>query len=81
MTIHRHLQLTFGPETVTAPIIYTMVKQHQVIPNIRRANIEQHVGWMVLDLEGEASDLDAATEYLKGLGIEVSAAEGDIVAG
>ena len=58
-----------------------MGKNYQVIPNIRRANIEQHVGWMVLDLEGEPADLDAATAYLKGLGIEVSSAEGDIVAG
>ena len=78
---HRHLQLTFGPDTTTEPIIYMMVKHHQVIPNIRRANIDQHVGWMVLDLEGETADLDGATQYLKSLGIEVSSAEGDIVAG
>jgi len=78
---HRHLQLTFGPDTTTEPIVYMMVKHHQVVPNIRRANIDQHVGWMVLDLEGEVADLDAATDYLKSLGIEVSSAEGDIVAG
>jgi hypothetical protein len=36
---------------------------------------------MIVEFKGEAVDLDAAQAYLEGLGVEVSRAEGDIVAG
>jgi hypothetical protein len=36
---------------------------------------------MIVEFKGEAVDLDAAISYLEGLGVEVSRAEGDILAG
>ena len=51
------------------------------IPSIRRASIENHFGWMIIELSGEPADLDSAIAYLEGLGVEVDLAEGDIVAG
>jgi hypothetical protein len=36
---------------------------------------------MVLDLAGEQAQLDAALEYMIGLGVDVSDPDGDIVAG
>jgi hypothetical protein len=36
---------------------------------------------MIVEFKGETADLDAAQVYLEGLGVEVSRAEGDIVAG
>jgi hypothetical protein len=36
---------------------------------------------MVLELAGEQSQLDAAIEYMTGLGVDVSDPDGDIVAG
>jgi NIL domain len=52
-----------------------------VIPSIRRASIENHFGWMIVEIKGEQADLDAAIKYLESLGVEVVSAEGDIVAG
>jgi hypothetical protein len=60
---------------------YHVVKDFNVIPSIRRAAIENHFGWMIVEFKGETADLDAAQAYLEGLGVEVSRAEGDIVAG
>lgn len=81
MSRSRHLQLTFPEGIVTTPVIYDIVKRFDVVPNIRRANIANHVGWMVLELSGEEDAMDSAVEYLTAAGIGVATAEGDIVAG
>ena len=77
----RHLRLTFPEAQVAEPLIYHVVKDFNVVPSIRRAAIENHFGWMIVEFSGETADLDAAQAYLEGLGVEVSRAEGDIVAG
>ena len=77
----RHLRLTFPESQVAEPVIYHVVKDFNVVPSIRRAAIENHFGWMIVEFSGETADLDAAQAYLEGLGVEVSRAEGDIVAG
>jgi ABC-type methionine transport system ATPase subunit len=80
MTV-RHLQLTFPENQVTEPVIYQIVKQFDVVPSIRRANISNHVGWMVIEVSGSTDALESAIAYLEGLGIQVADASGDIVAG
>jgi len=77
----RHLRLTFPQTQVTEPVIYHLATDHNVVPNIRRANIENHFGWMVVELTGSAEALTEAQQYLEGLGIDVANAEGDVVAG
>ena len=77
----RHLRLTFPENQVTEPVIYHLATDHNVVPNIRRANIENHFGWMVVELTGPAGSLAEAEHYLQSLGIEVANAEGDVVAG
>lgn len=77
----RHIQLTFPEGVVTTPVIYEIVKRFDVVPNIRRANIANHVGWMVLDIGGDEAAVHEAIEYLASVGVDVSDADGDILAG
>ena len=77
----RHLQLTFPEQRVTEPVIYNLIKRYDVVPSIRRANITNHQGWLVIELVGDDASLDAAIEYARSLGVEVSDAAGDVVAG
>ena len=76
-----HVRLTFPPGPATEPVIYEIVKQFNVVPNIRRASIQEHTGWMVLELAGEQEQLDAAISYMTGLGVDVSDPDGDVIAG
>ena len=76
-----HLRLTFPEDQVTEPVIYHIVKDYDVVPNIRRAAIENHFGWLIIELDGAPSNIDAAKAYLTAQGIKVDSAEGDIVAG
>ncbi len=66
---------------VERPIIYEMIKQFDVVPSIRRANVEAHSAWVILELSGSAQARDAAVAFLLGLGCTVNNMEGDVVAG
>jgi hypothetical protein len=75
------LFVSFPEELVEKPMIYELVKRFDVIPNLRRANVEAHSGWMILELSGAPSSRDSAIAYLEGLGCAVNRMEGDVVAG
>jgi L-aspartate semialdehyde sulfurtransferase ferredoxin len=75
------LFVSFPEELVDRPMIYEMVKQFDVVPNIRRANVEAHSGWVILELTGVDDQLDAAITYLEGVGCTVNRMEGDVLEG
>ena len=75
------LFVSFPEELVERPMIYEMVKRFDVVPNIRRANVEAHSGWVILELGGPPDARDAAIAYLEGLGCIVDRMGGDVVAG
>jgi len=76
-----HLRLTFPETQVREPVFYHLATRFNVVPNIRRAAIENHFGWMVITLDGDAADIAAAKDYLLDLGVTLDTAEGDIVEG
>ena len=75
------LFVSFPESLVDRPLIYELVKQFDVVPNIRRANVEAHSGWIILELGGEPAKIDAAVEYLNGLGCTVNPMQGDVLEG
>ena len=79
--VHIRLFVSFPEELVERPMIYELVKRFDVIPNIRRANVESHSGWVILELSGAHDARDHAIAYLEGLGCTVNRMEGDVVAG
>jgi len=83
VTDHAPIRLfvSFPEELVERPMIYEIVKRFDVVPNIRRANVESHSGWVILELSGAPDARDRAVAYLEGLGCAVNRMEGDIVAG
>ena len=71
------------PETlVDRPMIYEIIKQFDVVPNIRRAERRRPLR---MDhpraRRARTSTCDAAIAYLEGLGCTVNRMEGDVVAG
>ena len=59
MSEHVRLFVSFPEELVDRPMIYEVVKRFDVVPNIRRANVEPHSGWVILELTGAQEQLDA----------------------
>ncbi len=67
----QRLELTFPEKLIKKPIIYQLVKKYEVIPNIRRANVDEDFGWMVLELSGDDVKLEQAYKHLQDLGVKV----------
>jgi len=81
MSDAQRLFVSFPEELVDRPMIYEIVKRFDVVPNIRRANVEAHSGWVILELGGEPAARAEAVAYLERLGCIVDGMEGDVVAG
>jgi hypothetical protein len=81
VTAPLRLFVSFPETLVDRPMLYEIVKRYDVVPNLRRANVEAHSGWIILELSGEDAARDDAVEYLEGLGCTVNRMEGDVVAG
>lgn len=77
MTSER-VKLTFPEDLIKEPIIARLVREHDVTPNIRRANVEEHVGWIVCELTGEADAVSRAIDWLREAGVQVDRLE-DVV--
>ena len=74
------VQLNYPLERVKEPVLYHLVMDYNLIPNIRRANIDVHTGgFIVLELSGEKPDLDRGVKFLEGCGITVTPAEGGLI--
>jgi hypothetical protein len=48
-----------------------MVRRFDVMPNIRRADVSDDVGWIVCELDGEAPAVEAAISWLLESGVAV----------
>ncbi|MGH9031195.1 MAG: NIL domain-containing protein [Acidimicrobiia bacterium] len=73
------LFVSFPEQLVDRPLIYEVIKEFDVVPNIRRANVEDHSGWIILEMIGDNSQLDASTAYLEEVGCTVNRMEGDVL--
>ncbi|GAH87678.1 unnamed protein product [marine sediment metagenome] len=77
----RQVMFTFPPELIREPIIYTLSHQFKVVTNIRRADVSENKGWVVLELEGEDSEIEQGIAWVTSKGIRVDPVVGDIVEG
>ncbi len=75
----KKVHLVFPQKLIKEPVIYTMAREYNVIPNIRRAKVTETAGEMTLELEGTKEDLEKARKYLEGVGIKVEPVVGDII--
>jgi ABC-type methionine transport system ATPase subunit len=72
------VKLTFPEDLIRQPVIARMVREFDVLPNIRRANVEEHVGWIICELDGDGEQVERAIAWLRGLGVQVDQL-GDVV--
>ena len=73
----KRVKLTFPQELIKEPVIFTMARKFDVMPNIRRAKISENVGEVVLELEGAENRLEEGIAFLRGRGVKVETIEGD----
>lgn len=77
----RQVMFTFPQELIREPIIYTLSHQFKVVTNIRRADVSENKGWVVLELEGKEKDIEQGIAWVTSKGVRVDPVIGDIVEG
>lgn len=75
----KRLDLTFPPRQSLKPIIYHLVKDYDLTPNILRAQIQPgQEGRMLLEVTGHKDDFESGVEFLVSQGLIVNEAASDI---
>ncbi len=77
----RRVMFTFSSEVITEPIIYNLGQQFRLITNIRRADLTEDRGWIVLELDGKDEDIEAGIAWAISRGVRVDPVTGDIEEG
>ena len=75
----KRVKLTFPQHLIREPVIFSMAKKYDIMPNIRRARVTETVGEMILELEGETENIEKGIKSLRQQGVDVELVEGDIV--
>jgi len=77
--VSRKIVIKFPHRLVEQPIVYRMVKDHELEFNILKAYVTpKEEGLLVLELTGEDKNFDSAISYLKKLGVSVQPLSKDI---
>jgi L-aspartate semialdehyde sulfurtransferase ferredoxin len=73
------VRLTFPPALIQEPIVYRLVKDFDIVINIRRADVKADHGWMALELEADERALERGVKWLQDKGVQVDPIERDVV--
>jgi hypothetical protein len=77
----KRVRFTFPQELIKEPVIYKLGVDFGIVTNIRRADIRDDMGWVVLELEGEGDVVDEGLEWVISTGVRVDPIAGDIIEG
>ncbi len=65
------VKLTYPPQLSEQPIVYSLIKQFDLVTNIRGAAMEAGEGWLVLDLQGSPASIEQALAWAREQGVTV----------
>ena len=80
MKVKRRLMFTYTEELIREPIIFNLGEQFNVVTNIHSADIAEDRGWVILEMEGEAEDIDEGIAWATSRGMRVEPTGEDIEA-
>jgi L-aspartate semialdehyde sulfurtransferase ferredoxin len=77
----KRVRFTFPEDLIKEPVIYRLGHEFQVITNVRMADVDEHTGWVVLELEGDAGEIERSLTWAQERGVRVDPVVGDVVEG
>ena len=73
------VKFTYPSDKIATPIIHRVSMDYRLVSDIRRADVTEGVGWVILQLEGNQSDIDAGIQWVTSQGVRVDPVEGDVI--
>jgi ABC-type methionine transport system ATPase subunit len=77
----QRVKFNFPTDKVKEPIIYLLGRQFDIVTNIRRADVREDMGWVVLELDGDDSEIERGLEWVVNTGVRVDPVAGDVIEG
>jgi L-aspartate semialdehyde sulfurtransferase ferredoxin len=76
----KRVTLTFPKRSIQMPIAYRLAKDFNIAANIIRAQVAPNqIGKLVVELSGDIDELEAAVDWMRSQGIQVSMANKEII--
>ncbi len=73
--------LTYSQEKIKEPLIYQLGHKFKVVTNIRRADVREDMGWVVLELDGDDTEIQRGLDWVSAIGVRVDPLSGDVIEG
>ena len=77
----QRVKFTFIGDLVKEPIIYNLGRDFKIVTNIRRADVQEDMGWVVLELDGEDDEIQRGLKWVGGTGVRIDPVSGDVIEG
>ena len=77
----QRVKFTFVDDLVKQPVIYELGRDFEIVTNIRRADVGEEMGWVILELEGEDQEIKRGLEWVSSTGVRVDPLGGDVIEG
>ena len=77
----QRVKFTFMTELVKEPIIYRLGQEFNLVTNIRRADVREDMGWVVLELDGDDKEIERGLDWVSAIGVRVDPVSGDVIEG
>ena len=77
----QRVKFTFPTGLIKEPVIWKLGREFALVTNIRRADVTEDRGWVVLELEGDIGEIERGVRWVQEQGVRVDPVPGDIVEG
>ena len=77
----QRFRFTFEGDLIKEPVIWRLGREFDLVTNIRRADVTEDRGWVVLELEGDLTEIERGVRWIQEQGVRVDQAAGDVVEG
>ncbi len=77
----QRVKFSFPEGMVKEPVIYKLGRDFKIVTNIRRADVQDNAGWVVLELDGEDAEIERGLAWVSTTGVRVDPVSGDVIDG
>ena len=77
----QRVKFSFSAEMIKEPVIYQLGRDFKIVTNIRRADVGDEMGWVLLELDGEEAEIKRGLDWVSSTGVRVDPISGDVIDG
>lgn len=67
------VKIVAGPSTINEPWLWRLGHEFDLRVNLKKANIDNDFGWVLVELSGAVEDIQRATAWLMTTGMHIEA--------